>query len=289
MTPAGHDNDNTVWENDLQAYVDGQLDGRRRGTIEAFLAANPSEAARIAAYRAQNTGLRALFDPLPGTSAIEEGKPIPPRIAALARALDAQRRHAAAPSAPPRRKFPHLAACVALLLTAGTAGLIALEQAVGPAGRTLASGQPITLDPQHGERQVVAWLAAQPGGAPSRVPDLKVVGFQLVAERIVKTKAGLPAAQLLYQNEAGKRVTLYMRHGGKAGQTGFTFRRDGEASQFFWQDSHMAYSLTGKMAQQELLPIAEAVGRSLRGAVDRPSAPETTAPLSEAVEAPKET
>lgn len=289
MTPAGHNNDNTVREGDLQAYVDDQLDGRQFGRIEAFLGANPVAAARIAAYRGQNIGLRTLFEPPPGISGGEEDEPLPPRVAALARACDAQWRHGAAPAMQPQRKVPHLAACVALLLSAGTAGWIALDPAGEPARITLASGQPPAADPQLGEKQVVAWLAAQPGGAPSRVPDLESLGFRLVAERIIKTKTGHPAAQLLYQNQAGKRVTLYMRSGGKAGQTSFTFRRDGDASQFFWQDSHMAYSLIGRMAQQELLPIAEAISRSLRGEVERPPAPEASAPLPERVEVPKET
>src|SRR3546814_2713310 len=61
-------NDNAVAEDDLQAYVDGQLDGRRRAAIESYLAAHPGEAARLAAYRAQNIGLHALFDPPPGRS-----------------------------------------------------------------------------------------------------------------------------------------------------------------------------------------------------------------------------
>jgi hypothetical protein len=134
-----------------------------------------------------------------------------------------------------------------------------------------------------GSRQVVTWLAAQPGKAPTRLPDLEALGFELVAERVITTNSGQPAAQLLYQNGEGRRVTLYMRAGGKAGKTSFTFTREGEAAQFFWQDSHMAYSLIGKMAQDQLLRIAEAVSRSLQQSAQEPAAPET-APLEPAVQ-----
>jgi hypothetical protein len=152
------------------------------------------------------------------------------------------------------------------------------QQASEPTAHLASSGSPAAVAPQGGSRQVVAWLAAQPGGAPQRVPDLEALGFDVVAPRVITTASGQPAAQLLYQDAAGQRVTLYMRAGGKAGQTSFTFTRDGDAAQFFWQDSHMAYSLVGKMAQEKLLRIAEAVSRSLRGDAVPPAAPPAAEP-----------
>ena len=51
-----------VTEADLQAYVDEQLPAARRGEVEAWLAENPVEQARIADYRRQNALLRTRFD-----------------------------------------------------------------------------------------------------------------------------------------------------------------------------------------------------------------------------------
>jgi len=132
-------NDNSVPEDDLQAYVDGQLDGRRRAAIEAFLATHPGEAERLAAYRAQNIGLHALFDP-PVRSG--RGDSLPPDIAALAAAIDArledagQSETASGPAAPRGRRLRRLAASIVLLLAAGAAGWVALE-ADGWPGRSL--------------------------------------------------------------------------------------------------------------------------------------------------------
>ena len=51
-----------IAEDDLQGYVDGQLDPHRRAIVEAYLAINPDEAERIEAYRTQRIGMHVLFD-----------------------------------------------------------------------------------------------------------------------------------------------------------------------------------------------------------------------------------
>jgi anti-sigma factor RsiW len=302
------DGDNAVREDELQAYVDGQLDSRRRAAVEAYLAAAPHEAARLAAYRSQNIGLHALFDPLdgPGGPATRDSAALPPGLAALAHEVDQQldARHAAAepsqrPASRPKvqptaRRLSRLAASIALLVSASAAGWIALEQSgwdhdplvsfTRQAAQTaptslqttqklvpaLSAATPVATGGNASERQVAAWLAAQTGstagsgGAPTALPDLAALGFELVGERVITTAGGPPAAQLLYQDDTGQRVTLTMRAGGKAGQTSFTFARDGAASRFMWQDAHMAYSLVGQMEQDKLLRLAEAVSDSLR-------------------------
>jgi anti-sigma factor RsiW len=266
-----HDNDNSVQEAELQAYVDGLLDSRRRPTIEAYLATHPGEAARLAAYRNQNIGLHALFDPRPDGGDGEND--VPNGLVVLAGRLEARLRRSDERRAA-MRHLPRLAASLALLLTAGAAGWVALGQAGGGGDPLVAfTGQAaqaplqpagITVAATEGEQPVTAWLAAQPDGVPARLPDLESLGFRLAGERLVTTDGGRPAAQLLYRDDAGARVTLTMREGGKAGQAGFSFARDGDTARFLWQDIHMAYSLSGAIAEEKLLKIAEAVSASLR-------------------------
>src|SRR3546814_5190491 len=132
-------------------------------------------------------GLHALFDPRPGTPHSEnspgENSPsensLPPRLAALAGALDAHL--ADIHEAPAPHRLRSLAASIALLLAAGTAGWVAWEQ-VAPdhdslvaltrhaseaslqsAGDANSGAVPAAQRPAVGEPQVVAWLAAQPG------------------------------------------------------------------------------------------------------------------------------
>lgn len=272
LAPAG--NDNAVAEDDLQAYVDGQLDSRRRAAIESYLAANPKDAQRLSAYRAQNIGLHALFDPRPG-SPLKDDK-LPPRIVALAGALQAQLREPQ-PRAAVSRRLRNLAASVALLATAGTAGWLALYDLAPPSDPQVASAGQEPLEPvaasgdgnAGGRQGVVAWMAAQPGDGPTAVPRLESLGFELTGEDILESDSG-PAARLHYEDATGQRVTLTMRAAGQIGQSGVTFLRDDDASRLVWQDAHMAYSLAGGLGQDKLQQIAEAISRSLRA--DRPVA-----------------
>jgi anti-sigma factor RsiW len=68
-----------ITDDNLHAYIDGQLPAAQRADVEARLAADPEAAARLQAYRAQKQALRAMFDPI-----LDE--PIPERLHALATA-----------------------------------------------------------------------------------------------------------------------------------------------------------------------------------------------------------
>ncbi|HNJ46349.1 MAG TPA: hypothetical protein PLA33_09480 [Ottowia sp.] len=54
----------TIDDAELHAYVDGQLAPARRAAVEAWLAQNPEDAARVADYAALNAQLRAHFEPV---------------------------------------------------------------------------------------------------------------------------------------------------------------------------------------------------------------------------------
>ncbi|HWT53223.1 MAG TPA: zf-HC2 domain-containing protein, partial [Rhodocyclaceae bacterium] len=57
-------NKHFISEQDLHAYVDGELSPARRIEIEAWLSESPEAAARVQAWQEQNHALKALFNPL---------------------------------------------------------------------------------------------------------------------------------------------------------------------------------------------------------------------------------
>ena len=54
-----------ISETELSAYVDGEAAPERKALIEAWLARNPPQAARVQAWRRQNHALRAALGRLP--------------------------------------------------------------------------------------------------------------------------------------------------------------------------------------------------------------------------------
>jgi anti-sigma factor RsiW len=63
-----NDRDPNITEEDLHAYVDGELAAERRGAVEAWLAAHPDDAAKVAAWRSQVETIRERY----GTVGSEE-------------------------------------------------------------------------------------------------------------------------------------------------------------------------------------------------------------------------
>src|SRR5262249_10017102 len=55
------DRDSPVTEDELHAYVDGEIPADRRGAVEAWLAPDPQDARRVAQWRAQADAIRARY------------------------------------------------------------------------------------------------------------------------------------------------------------------------------------------------------------------------------------
>src|SRR5947208_2852344 len=65
--------DSAVTRDELHAYVDGELPPDRRAAVEAWLARNPDDAARVAEWRAQAAAIRARYGGV-------LSEPVPPRL-----------------------------------------------------------------------------------------------------------------------------------------------------------------------------------------------------------------
>lgn len=76
--------DQPISEDELHAYVDGDIAPGRRLDIALYLACHPAEAARMEVFRAQREAIRALFDDL-------GHQPVPWRLRSIVR-RHAQRR-----------------------------------------------------------------------------------------------------------------------------------------------------------------------------------------------------
>ena len=259
-----------ITEADLHAYVDGLLPLARQAEIEAWLAARPEEAARVNAYRSQNLALRQLFDPV-----LDEA--VPPAI-----------------GLPGRRAWWRGAAgrCAAGVLIAflgGMAGWIVRGTAIQDgmarpdrvqlAEREPAAGlarqaaiahavyspelrHPVEVGAQQ-EGHLVAWLSKRLG-KPVHPPHLGKLGYDLIGGRLLPGQSG-PVAQFMYQDTAGKRLTLYVStEQGAAADTGFRFAQEGKVGVFYWIDGDFGYALSAGASRGELAALATAVYAQLK-------------------------
>ena len=107
------------------------------------------------------------------------------------------------------------------------------------------------------EEHLIRWLTRRVG-APIRAPSLADRGWKLMGGRLLPD-LGLPAAQFMYEDAAGRRLTLYIRKETGLDNTSFQFaERDGLGS-FYWIDRPLAYALTGRLGREELMTLANAV------------------------------
>ncbi len=252
-----------ITEADLQAYVDERLDAARRAEVEAWLAARPEEAERIADYRRIGMEVRSLYEPV----LLE---PVP---SALAYFLS-----------PGRRRWARVAAVAAWMALGAAIGALAgwelhgerpVVAAAPDVGATMARRAAVahaTYSPEvrhpvevgaDQEAHLVAWLSKRLG-APLRAPKLEAVGYSLVGGRLLPGDTG-PVAHFMYQCNRGTRVTLYVRTEAAGNrETAFRYAREGSVGVFYWVDRRMGYALSSNdISKDDLLKVANAVYQQL--------------------------
>ena len=248
----------SIDEQDLHAYVDGRLTPARRAEVETYLAQHADAAERVAAYRHQSETLHALFDPV-------LTEPLPEELR-----LPRRRRQQARPW--------RYAAALAWVLVGGATGWIIRGGGLAPARHYVNVPLPQEAAiahvvyapevlhpvevPASQEAALVKWLSRRLG-VPLRVPHLRAVGFNLMGGRLLPGDRG-PAAQFMYQDAQGRRLTLYVQINPRADTaTAFRYAREDGVSVFYWIDGAMGYALTGQISKEQLLRAAKVVYQQL--------------------------
>lgn len=273
-----------VSEAELHAYIDGGLPESRRAAVEDHLVAQPEEAARVDAYRAQRAALRQHFAPL----LAEE---VPERLRRLAERLPDGAAEESRPAATmktsagtrvDRQKRPFLqrwslqriAASLMLALLSGAAGWFAHDRYPGgervalliPLPRQAAIAhvvyspdvrRPVEITADQ-EELLVKWLSKRLGTAVSP-PKLGALGYELIGGRLLPGNSG-PVAQFMYHDASGQRLTLYVSTENTVSHdAGFRFAREGPVNVFYWVDGKFGYALSAGIDKGELARVATAV------------------------------
>ncbi len=244
--------DPKVTENDLLAYVDGELDARRAAIVEAHLAGNETDAARVAEWRRQDEAIGELY----GHVAEEE---VPARLSVRA---------VAARQPGPGPLLRYAAAAVLLVAVGAAAGWFGRAMLDGSAG----AGQPLVAEAIDAHRLFVsevvhpvevkaaeethlaAWLSKRLDRA-IRIPDLREDGFQLVGGRLLPA-GSMPAAQFMYEDAGGQRITLYVVPSSDGAETAFRFTTREHLEALYWDDETIRCALVGDLPRDRLQELA---------------------------------
>lgn len=248
----------TVNETDLHAFLDGALPESRCREVEAYLSLHPDEQQRIDAYRKLEARLHQQFDYLLDEPLPEQLRPKPvstKRAAWLSR----------------------VAASIALISLGSVIGWqsnellrtqpaweqLVLVQPAATAHRVYAAEvrHPVEV-PAEQEAHLTAWLSKR-FDAEVRIPDLNPAGFALVGGRLLPGSDGI-AAQFMYENPQGRRLTLYLRRTNDLkGPSAFRYQTTEGIGTFYWIDGDFGYALSGDLDRQQLLQAAHLSYRSL--------------------------
>lgn len=240
----------------LHAYVDGRLTPEEARAVENRLARDPEVAARVQEWRAINQRLHALYDPT-----LDE--PVPVRLSAM-------------PSSAWRRSLRAAAAAVVWLAVGTGLGWWWRGAAVPPPAPVAVVAERAALAhtvyvpevrhpvevPANQEAHLVAWLSKRLG-EPIKLAKLAGEGYELVGGRLLPSGQDGPAAQFMYQETGGGRITLYVKCMGSNArrETAFRYDRAGTVGVFTWIDDRVAYSLAAELPREKHLVLAEAIYR----------------------------
>ncbi len=244
-----------ITDEDLDRFVDGRLDPGRRAEVAAYLAEHPDSAEVVEAHQRLNAVLRAQYAPV-----LEE--PIPARLLRAAAQGRAARRAGL-------QRLLRAAAVVLAVAAGGIGGWLGRDAMMEPPAWSNFALQaasahlvyapelqrPVEVTAEQ-EAQLLAWLSRRVG-ARIEAPRLADVGFRLIGGRLLPTIEG-PAAQLMYENEAGERVSLYFRTDLRnSREIAFQVARERDVNVWYWLEGARGYALSGKLDRSELLKLAQ--------------------------------
>lgn len=247
----------------LLAWRHGRLSAADRAGIEKRIVADPAAQATLSEWDRQDAALAALYDPVAAES-------VPDRL----RAMMAEARAAEVENAPDWRQrldgaarvagaFALLAIGVTLGWTAARIDTPAAPTAAPPAYAALRAHETYAVEVAHPvevgadqSEHLVKWLSKRLDH-PIAAPDFARFGFRLIGGRLLPGDRGA-AAVLMYQDDAGHRLTLYVTPQPGDGETAFSFVEDGAAQGFWWVEEGFGYAVVGAVPREVLREIATA-------------------------------
>ena len=249
-----------IAEEELHAWIDGQLEPDRLPAVLRYLQEQPDVARRVAAWRDQREALRAAFAPV-------AAEPIPPRLG-LERLVQQRLTGGGCPGGPRRR------CCWRSASAARGGGSCTAASRRRPAAITLLAQQAVANHVVYtADRRRPTELGAQQRDDLARwvsnrlnhqvaPPDLSADGYSYMGGRLAATPDG-PAGLFMYDDPQGVRLTVFVLPLNAAASMPIQHVDFAHVDGCAWIDKSVGYTVVGKLPPAELRRIAELVRRQL--------------------------
>lgn len=248
---------------EVHAYIDGQLDEARAKALTLRMKKDSQLAKQVEDYQLVNANLRVFLDPVIHESVPEKLLEAGLREPQVAQLSSAEQR---------RIPMARAAMLAGLMLVSGLMGWLFKGNDAQDANAYLHTNlvQPATfahsiyasdaLRPveitAENEEQLIGWLS-QRLKTDIKAPSLMSQGFQLLGGRLIPSTNRM-AAQFMYQDVSGSRVSLYVRRGSWDKENmPLHYEEENGLAAFTWVDNSMGYALSGDIQKKDLLALAE--------------------------------
>lgn len=252
-------------ERDIHLAMDGELPAEDLPGFSVWLDANPDMKAKSMRFEADRAALRRAF-----AGSLAES--VPDRLGNLVRGESARPRT--------RLTFWRAAAAAAIFAAGGLGGYLLGNQAALPPvdisdGRRIAQEaieahllyaaeklHVVEVAADQSEH-LLGWLSKRVG-LSLIAPDFSSQGLTFLGGRLLPAGGG-KAAQFMYQDDAGNRVSLYVTAERGGADTGFRLMQSDGANSYYWVDDGYGCAVTGSMPADKLLILAKSAYKQLLG------------------------
>ena len=262
-----------VTDDDIQRIVDGTLDPERHAEIVARIAQDPERLERVESMIAHNAALKEVAAALAPYE--DDPAETDPRTRELTEALTARLEAGIAARQSWRARLPAYtrnAAAAAILVAAGWFGHSAHDYANAPypgyvadaAGAHLVFAEDQSYPAEfRAEALTLAagWFEEKMGHAVAP-PELDIVGLHLVGARLLGSKEG-PLAQYIYEDEAGKRLSLVVKAASGSTSRAPSYRALPQGRASYWSDRGLEYALISRYDDRDRHASITEVSRAL--------------------------
>ncbi|MFK5998972.1 MAG: anti-sigma factor [Rhodobacterales bacterium] len=109
--------------------------------------------------------------------------------------------------------------------------------------------------PASDKAHLSAWLSKRLGRQITP-PEFTAYGFRLMGGRILPSSYGI-AAMMIYENDQGQRVSLYVVRKSTEAETAFRFAKTAATAEFWWIDEDIACAVVADLPRGTLRNIAD--------------------------------